>query len=439
MDTVWLHGRAVTSGAVVAEAMVQVVGDRIDGVWDLNREAGPPDFRALQAEGRLPAGGGTVRLPNGGQAEYYPAPEGYICPGFIDLHVHGGGGAEFMDATPAAAEAVCAFHSTHGTTALLATTWTAAPAEVCAAIAAVRSARCWAGRGPTAAPAGYAGAQVLGVHVEGPFISPRYCGAQDARLMRPPDAGEVGRWLAAGGEAGRADGASGAVWLVTMAPELPGAPELIRRLAGQGVLVNAGHTACTYAELAVGVAAGVSGITHTFNAMRPLHHREPGCVGGALTLNGLSCELIADALHVHHAAMALLVQARGPDAVVLVTDGVRAAGLPDGEYDLGGIRVQLASGAVRQVDGGALAGSALTMDRAVGNLVTLVGVPVPAAVAMATLNPARRVGMADRKGRLAPGADADVTVLDAHWRARLTMVAGRVVYRAAGDPDCVPS
>lgn len=339
------------------------------------------------------------------------AGDGYVVPGFIDLHVHGGGGADFMAGTPEAVARAAKAHAQHGTTGLLATT-VAAPRE--ALLAAIRAARSHI----ESTSATIRGARVLGVHLEGPYINPRYRGAQEEAFLRPPDAAEL---------AELADAAAGALRLVTLAPELPGALACIAMLRRLGVRVAAGHTAATYAEITAAARAGLRHVTHLFNAMRGLHHREPGTVGAALELPRLTCELIADGIHVEPAALRLAVKARGRRGVVLITDAMMAAGLGDGEYRLGPQPVSVRGGAARLADG-TLAGSVLTMDRAVANMVRLAGVPLPAAVAMASLQPARALGLQRRKGSLEPGKDADVVVLDGSLRARLTLVEGQVVY-----------
>ena len=238
--------------------------------------------------------------------------------------MHGGGGADFMDADPEAVATITAAHARHGTTALLATTLTAPEAEI---IAAIRTAR--------SAP--QRGARILGFHIEGPFINPVMQGAQDGRFIRPADPAEIDRWLAAGGP--------GQAWQMTLAPEGDGALTTIRHLAIRGAVVSAGHTDCTYAQLAAAQAAGLSHVTHLYNAMRGLHHREPGTVGGALSLPGLTVEVIADGIHVHPAALTVALRVRGSDAVILVTDAMRAAAMPDGEYRLGQRTVRVAAGA----------------------------------------------------------------------------------------------
>lgn len=382
----WFRGAVVLQDRVLRQGLVGVAGGRITGVWDL--EAGPaPDH-----DPRL-----TVQIEEGD----------FLSPGFIDLHVHGGGGADFMDGDPEADGIITELHARHGTTGLLATTLTAPEAAIIRAIEA-------------AARAPRRGARILGVHVEGPFINPKRKGAQDEPHIRLPSAAEAERWLSAG--------SAGFCWHVTLAPELPGAAEAIAFLTRRGAVVSAGHTDCTYDQLQAGVQAGVSHVTHLFNAMTALHHREPGAVGGALSLPGLTVELIGDGVHVHPAAMALAVRARGADAVVLVTDAMRATGMPEGEYFLGDQPAQVRNGEARLADG-ALAGSVLTMAGAVRNAVRWLGVPLHKAVALASLNPARIHRLDGRKGSIAPGKDADLVHMDRDFNVRATIVEGEIVYQ----------
>lgn len=378
----YLKGAVVLADRVLAHGLVQIEGSRIAAVWDLTATPAPPHDPRETWEAA------------------------YIAPGFIDLHVHGGGGADFMDADPEAVATITATHARYGTTGLLATTLTA-PEELL--LRAFQAAK--------AAPR--RGAQVLGFHVEGPFINPKMKGAQDGRYVRLATVAEIDHWLAAGRPGDR--------WHVTLAPEMEGALTAIRHLASHGAVVSAGHTDCTYAQLQAAADAGLRHATHLYNAMRPLSHREPGTVGGALNIPGLTVELIADGVHVNPAAMAVAVKARGADQTLLVTDAMRAAGMPDGDYLLGELLATVKNGEARLADG-TLAGSVLTMNDAVRNMVRLVGMPLPAAVAMASLNPARLHGLDGRKGSIAPGLDADLVLLDHDLTVTTTIVGGEVVF-----------
>lgn len=379
----WLQGALILPGRIVDHGLLRVENGRIAGLWDLETEP-EPDHQPAD----------TVRV------------DGFIAPGFIDLHVHGGGGADFMDGDPEAVATITATHARFGTTGLLATTLTAPEEAILRALQAAK-----------AAPR--RGARVLGFHVEGPFVNLKMKGAQDPRFVRPPSVPEIDRWLAEGRPEDR--------WHITMAPETQGALPAIRHLAERGAVVSAGHTDCTYAQLKEARDAGLRHATHLFNAMRGLHHREPGTVGGALTLPGMTAEVIADGVHVHPASLAVAVRARGSESMLLVTDAMRATGMPDGDYYLGELLTHVHEGQAR-LDDGTLAGSVLTMDRAVRTMVNLVGLPIPEAVAMASLNPARLHRLEGRKGRLAPGMDADLVLLDANLAVLATLVEGQVAH-----------
>jgi N-acetylglucosamine-6-phosphate deacetylase len=375
--------------------------------------------------GRIAAvGAGAVP---GAEAAVVRRPAGaLVAPGFIDLHVHGGGGAQ-VGPDPSAVADVARFHARHGTTGLLATTVPASEqtlSETVRAVAAVA-------RRPHAEAA-----RILGCHLEGPFVNPARPGALDVRHLRAPDLAELGRLLDAGG---------GSVQMIAVAPELPGALELIAAAASDGVIVAIGHTDATYAEALEGIDRGARAATHLFNAMRPLHHREPGAIGAALTAPRITAELIADGVHVHPAALRLAHAAKGAARLTLVTDAIQAAGMPDGEYRLGEQPITVEGGEAH-TRGGSLAGSTLTMDRAVRVCVEQAGIPLTDALRMATATPARLLGIGEVAGRLAAGADADLVVLDEDLRPIGTMVAGRwasfdpALSRAAGGapPDASP-
>lgn len=330
------------------------------------------------ADGRIEAVEGTLLTE--AQARQGPC----LLPGFVDLHVHGGGGADTMEGGEAVAT-LARTHARHGTTALLATTMTAPRAEIEAALRALA---------PHVATRPGQGARVLGVHLEGPYINRERLGAQpDFATTATLD--EV-----------LALHALAPIRLVTIAPELPGHLELIVALRGRGFVVQIGHSAARYEDGVAALAAGATGFTHLFNAMTGLHHREPGLAGAALA-HAERAELIADGLHVHEGAVRVAL--RCIPGLYCVTDATAAAGMPDGEYRLGRHTVFHCLGAVRLPDG-TLAGSALTMDRALQRLLQL-GLPLAEASARTATLAAQHLGLADR-GVLAPGAWADVVQVD---------------------------
>jgi N-acetylglucosamine-6-phosphate deacetylase len=377
-------GQLVTPDGVAGDLALVVAGDRIARLQPAGDPV-PRQARVIDATGEL------------------------VAPGFIDVHVHGGAGHDTMDATPEALDGLSRHLARHGVTSFLATTVTAPGTAIDRAIDTVAAAR-----------AGVTGARLLGVHLEGPYLSPDHRGAQPIEHLRPPDPAEYGRWFD-----------SGVVTRITVAPELPGARELIATACRRGIAVAAGHCGASLEEMADAADLGLAHVCHTFNGMAPLHHREPGAVGATLTDDRLYAELIADAVHVHPTAMAVLIRCKGPQRTVLVSDATRATGLPDGTYTLGGQTITVTQGVPRTPAGG-LAGSTLTLDRAVAHLVALVGVPLHDAITTATATPAATVGAGDL-GALAPGRRADLVVLDGDLRVRATIVGGRSVYDRQED------
>ena len=334
----------------------------------------------------------------------------WLVPGYIDTHVHGGGGAQCNTADPDEIAAVARFHARHGTTAMLATTVAAPLAELERALGAVG--RC---AHPASRGAQTGGATILGAHLEGPFLSPTRPGAMDPSMFLSPQAGAVERLLTSAAEAMR---------MMTLAPELPGALELIRALAGAGATVSLGHSDATYAQARAAVDAGARAATHLFNGMRPFHHREPGVIGAALDLPEVSCEVICDGVHVAPVALRVVARAKGAAGIRLVTDAIEAAGMPDGSYRLGAAKVEVSGGVAILPNADSIAGSTLTMDAAVRHAVEFLDLPVPEAIAMASGNPARLLGIGGRKGAIAAGMDADLVILDDGLRCRATIVAG---------------
>jgi len=363
--------------------------------------------------GTITIRGGKIAACEAGE----PAPDGsrepVVVPGFVDVHVHGGGGADVMDASWESLDTISATHAAHGTTTWLATTVTHFPERIEQAIDAVTT-YMQSGRN------GASGARVAGLHLEGPFLNPDKRGAHRADALAAPDVRQLIRWC---------ERAEGAVKMITLAPELDGAPEVIREAARRGIVVSAGHTDATWSEMENAVRCGLSHVTHLFNAMRPLHHREPGIVGFALASRSVTADLIVDGVHVHPGVVDLALTAVGPRRLLLITDAIRAACMGDGEYDLGGLTVRVAGGIAR-IANGALAGSLLTLDEAFRRLVTAHGLDLAAASRMASLNPAALLGLDRSKGKIEAGMDADLVCLDHEGNVLWTMVGGRVVYRA---------
>lgn len=328
-----------------------------------------------------------------------------FAPGFIDVHVHGGGGSDTMDATPEAFATISRTHAKFGTTSLLLTTVTESPERIDAVLAAVTQ--------YLRAPA--PGATVAGVHLEGPFIHPDKTGAQRPDRILDPSPAWTEHWLS-----------SGLVKMMTLAPDRPRAHDVAKLLLAHGVIVAAGHTMATQAQMQDAVEVGFTHVTHLCNAMRPLLHREPGPIGCVVSDERLTADLICDGIHLDPAMIKTLLRAIGHERLMLITDAIRAASQPPGVYDLGGLTVTVQDGACRLADG-TLAGSVLTMADAVQRVQTLGGARQHEAFSMASLNPARRLGFA-RKGKVESGYDADIVALDASGQVLGTMVGGSLVY-----------
>jgi N-acetylglucosamine-6-phosphate deacetylase len=332
--------------------------------------------------------------------------EGTLVPGFVDLHVHGAAGADAADGSAAALETICRAHAAHGTTALCPTVLTAPPEVLLAGLDQIRQA---AGRAPVG------GARVIGAHLEGPFLSPARAGAQPPEHLRAPDPALLEELLDAGGEALR---------IVTLAPELPGALALVERLVERGVVAALGHTNATWEQVRAAVDAGCTSATHTFNAMRGLHHREAGALGAVLDDARLTAEVIADGIHVSGPALRLAWRLKGPDRLSLITDCTAALEAPAGQARLGDQLVHVEGGAVRLPDG-TLAGSSLTMERAVANLIRLAGADLASAARAAAEVPCALLGLPPP---LHPGSPADLVWLDPELRPRAVLVGGEVVF-----------
>jgi N-acetylglucosamine-6-phosphate deacetylase len=330
-------------------------------------------------------------------------PDAVVVPGFVDMHVHGGGGAWYTDGHSDEIAAASAFHRRHGTTTTLASLVTASPEHLLAAVREL-------------ADATRAGV-IAGIHLEGPWLSRNRCGAHDSAQLRDPDIAEIDALLAA---------ADGAIRMVTLAPELPGSAAAIRRFVDAGTVVALGHTDATYEQTRQAIATGATVGTHLFNAMRPLHHREPGPALALLQDPRVSLELIADGVHVHPALVRAVIEAAGPDRVALVTDAIAAAGCADGSFRLGTNQVDVVSGVARVHGTSTLAGSTATMDRlfrAVAGLPSDPDAGLVAAVTMTSATPARVLGL-DLVGSLRKGLDANLVVFNQDLQVTAVMVDG---------------
>src|SRR6266404_3374884 len=354
-----------------------------------------PDVGILIRDGEIETVGPRSGMELPGGAEEVLATEYTAVPGFVDVHIHGAGGHDVMEADETALGTITGRLAAVGTTSILATTVTASADETCRAVEGIS--KYISGQYQT----NEARAEILGIHFEGPFLSKERRGVHPAEWLQLPSAELLQRFLEA---------SSGNARILTIAPELLGAMPCIDAARSLGMVVSIGHTDATYEPARAAIAHGAHHATHAYNAMRPFSHRDPGVIGAVLTSPEVNAELIADGIHVDEIAMKVLLQAKGPERVVLISDGTPATGMPDGKYKLGGIDVTVVNGVCRDADG-KLAGSTLTLDRALRNIVAL-GVPLANAVRMLTLNPATILGIEFKKGALRTGADADILLLN---------------------------
>lgn len=336
-------------------------------------------------------------------------PEGAIVvPGFIDEHIHGASGQDTMDAAIESLQTMANALLKEGTTAFLPTTMTQSKQNILNALENVKRYK---------SLKILDGAEVLGVHLEGPYISPKFIGAQPPEYVVKPNIEEFDAYNKASG---------GLIKIVTLAPEEEGADKFIAHLKSQGIIASVGHSSAKYQDIERAMAVGLSNVTHTYNAQSPLHHRDIGTVGSALYFDQLACELIADTIHVSIPAIKLLVKSKPHDKLILITDAMRAKQMPDGISELGGQKVIVSNGEARLVSG-ALAGSVLKMNDAVKNMVNL-GVSFTDAIDFATINPAKNLGVDKQMGSIAKGKVANFAVLK-DFEVVLTMRSGQVVYK----------
>lgn len=381
-----VNGRVIMSHQILENATVIVEDGRISEVRD---EAYRPTGVTL-----LDVGGSTV------------------APGFIDIHVHGSAGHDTMDATPQALSGMAEFFAAHGVTSFLPTTVAAGHSALLAAIENVAK---YSYQG---------GACILGVHLEGPYLSGCHPGAQPLQHIRPADPSEYAQLFAHDN-----------VLLISLAPEISGNMALVEFAREKGAKVAVGHSAATYEEVMAGVKFGLSQACHTFNGMAGLHHRQPGTVGAVLACDEIYAQIIVDFVHLHPAIVKILVRAKGIERTVLITDAIRATGLPDGTFDLGGQSVTVSQGAASLTHGNSLAGSVLTMDKALRNVMEATGLSLAEALPMATSIPAHSLGLGHELGSILPGYSADLVILDSHLNVQTTLVQGEVAYQSAALPE----
>jgi N-acetylglucosamine-6-phosphate deacetylase len=335
-------------------------------------------------------------------------PGSILAPAFFDVHFHGAAGHDVMEATPGAISTISSFLASRGTGSFLATTVTAPLDKTLKAVSGLAQL--------IQNPAAEGHARPIGIHLEGPFLSHAKRGVQPAEHLLAPDIATFDKLYEAG---------EGHVRLMTLAPELPGAAELAAHATSRGVRVSVGHSNATAAETRTAIAAGAVSATHTFNAMRPLDHREPGILGTVLTTDALFAELICDGIHNAREMVKLWWHAKGRSRAILITDAMSAAGMPDGTYQLGGFDVQVEQG--RATARGVLAGSVLTLDRALVNFVEFTGSTVEQGLALVTANPAKMTGLTERAGSLEVGQEANLVAVDTSGRLCWSFVGGKPV------------
>jgi len=343
-------------------------------------------------------------VPSG--AVFVDAGANKVVPGFVDIHVHGALDHDTMDATPESLDTMSAFFASHGVTSFLPTTMTAPRAEIDAALLNIKMMM----------SRGTAGAQILGAHIEGPYLNVKQCGAQLPDLIRPANREEYCAWFD-----------MGIARLITIAPEITANADMIDDALLANVAIAIGHSDADYATAQRCFMRGVTQATHTFNGMRGLHHREPGTAGAILANDNVVAQVIADNVHVHPGVMNIIYKCKTADRLALITDAMEAVGLGDGIYKLGPQDITVHNGEAR-TKSGSLAGSTLTLDTAVRNIIAATGCSLNDAVTMSSWTPARSIKFGDHKGNLIPGYDADVAILNDALQVQKTIVGGRVVY-----------
>lgn len=331
----------------------------------------------------------------------------YVSPGFIDVHIHGAGGCDTMDGTVESLNTIARTIVKHGTTAFTPTTMTVSTEDIRKSMKVIKKLK----------EEGSEGAQILGAHLEGPFISPKAIGAQNPDYLLAPSIKAYNEMV---------KGCEDAVVSITLAPEVEGAKELIKYLSEKGIVCSIGHTRATYEQAMESIECGVCHSTHLYNAMTPLNHRAPGVVG-AIFDSDITTETISDGIHIAYPALRIAYKQKGTDKVLLVTDAMMACSMPDGKYSLGGQEVKVEKGAARLING-ALAGSILTLDKAVKNVYKNSNMPLNEIIKMASYNGAKHCKVDDHKGLIKEGYDADLILFDDEINIEKVFVLGKEVY-----------
>ncbi len=377
--------KIVTPFRIIEPGVVVISGKKIDALGEVNDVKISSSTKVYDLDGMM------------------------LTPGFIDLLVHGGGGYGFADENDVAIEKASEFFFSHGTTGMLASLYSK-PIKLLLKDVSRIAGYAEKNKGKT---------NVLGIHMEGPFINPEMKGAMKEEYLWNPDVAKWEELFSA---------SRGYIKLMTIAPELPGNLDVMRAAANDGVVLSIGHSTAQLHDIENAIDNGAAHVTHMFNAMRPFHHRTPGVMVGALLRNELKLELIADSIHVHPAVMRLLYNIKGDGGIILITDAIRASGMPDGDYTFMDQKITVKEKKAFLEDG-TLAGSTLTLDQAVKNMVELVGVPLTDAVRMASLNGAKVLACENRKGIIAVGKDADLVVMDSKFDVYMTIYQGTVKYQ----------